>query len=262
MKERFVKLPLWLFNGYPAVSISAKVLWCILRDKITYSKYFDDVGQYYYFSSDERISLTQLLHSSPRGFDRLLKELRDNDLLKTHQFGSGIRTYLTPEQNWRTEDQFWRTGVVNFGEPPGSILANPLNKTTGKQDIQNKMDTDIFIPDLNEYKKENVDIPSFIDVLKYWSKRNYHSNPSSFYSHYTSLSWKIGEDPIFNWKKLADTWENNEFVEMPVIFNSEEGLAIYNKLPEDLKQQIENDQSASGGLRIRKRTYEKVMKTL
>lgn len=79
---------------------------------------------------------------------------------------------------------------------------------------------------------------------------------------YSDKEWMINDEPVHNWRKLADKWEDNEFVDMPDVFYTHDGIDVYNSLPQDLKAKIESDHAASGGNRVQKRTLKKIEKAI
>lgn len=63
--------------------------------------------------------------------------------------------------------------------------------------------------------KEFLDItrfqkPTLEEVTEYCIERNNDVNPQSFIDYYESNGWKVGQNPMKDWKAAVRTWENNE----------------------------------------------------
>lgn len=52
--------------------------------------------------------------------------------------------------------------------------------------------------------------PTFSDVESYCRSRKNKVNPAKFLAHYESNGWKVGKNPMKNWKAAVVTWENQE----------------------------------------------------
>ncbi len=53
--------------------------------------------------------------------------------------------------------------------------------------------------------------PSLEEVEKYCKERNNNINPKRFYDHYESNGWKVGKNPMKDWKATVRKWESNEY---------------------------------------------------
>ena len=95
------------------------------------------------------------------------------------------------------------------------------DKTTGFQQAintqPNRQSTDNLTP-VKEYKNiKNKDIknnrfvkPTVEEVKEYCRERNNNVNPESFIDFYESKGWKIGKDPMKDWKAAVRTWERRD----------------------------------------------------
>lgn len=52
-------------------------------------------------------------------------------------------------------------------------------------------------------------IPSIEDIRSYCQERQNYVNAEKFHSHYTSIGWKVGKNPMVDWKAAVRTWEKN-----------------------------------------------------
>lgn len=74
-----------------------------------------------------------------------------------------------------------------------------------------------------EKKKENESIeadkpptrhlfspPSVDDVRAYCAEKGYHVDPERFVDYYTSNGWRVGRNPMKDWKAAVRSWERKE----------------------------------------------------
>jgi hypothetical protein len=52
--------------------------------------------------------------------------------------------------------------------------------------------------------------PSLEEVKEYCFERNNNVNPSNFFDFYESKGWKIGKDPMKDWRAAVRNWERRE----------------------------------------------------
>lgn len=53
--------------------------------------------------------------------------------------------------------------------------------------------------------------PTIEDVKSYCSSRNNSVDPQKFLDYYTSNGWRVGKNPMKDWKAAVRTWERNEY---------------------------------------------------
>jgi hypothetical protein len=51
--------------------------------------------------------------------------------------------------------------------------------------------------------------PTLDEVSEYCKSRNNTVDPIKFHSHYTANGWRVGKNPMKNWKAAIVTWERN-----------------------------------------------------
>jgi hypothetical protein len=60
-------------------------------------------------------------------------------------------------------------------------------------------------------RKKSVKIPPDIeDVRAYCKERNNNIDPEAFMDFYTAKGWRIGKEPMKDWKAAVRTWERNK----------------------------------------------------
>jgi predicted phage replisome organizer len=78
-------------------------------------------------------------------------------------------------------------------------------KSTPEIEIEKKTDTE------KEIKRDINTIPPKIeDVMAYCLERNKGVNPEKWFSYYTSNGWKVGKNPMKDWKAAVRTWEQDK----------------------------------------------------
>lgn len=240
---QFVQVPMWLLEGYPAISIKAKLLFSIVSSKIIYSQFEDEIGHYYFLSPEERNKIGALVDCKGSSIGRLFKELRENHLITTYQHGNGVRMYLLCEVNYMDGSnrslKYERAGRSNTSDP-----SNYKTKLYNKKDNSN---TNI------------VSIPNFSDILSYYKEKGYTTNPLSFFNYYNSREWIIDGHPVRSWKKLADKWQDTEHTPLPSVFYTIDVNEIMNRLPAEIRELIASEQEMLGG-DVRTSTLRTLMK--
>ena len=51
--------------------------------------------------------------------------------------------------------------------------------------------------------------PTDEEVAAYVAEKGYHFNPAQFVPHYQSKGWKVGNQPMKDWRAACRTWENS-----------------------------------------------------
>lgn len=92
--------------------------------------------------------------------------------------------------------------------------------------VQNGNHTDVKpIPDINpNINQKTMDIyieekpkqkrfipPTLEEVSDYCFERNNNIDPQKFIDYYSSNGWKVGKNPMKDWKACVRTWERNNF---------------------------------------------------
>lgn len=62
----------------------------------------------------------------------------------------------------------------------------------------------------NNIKNSRFAPPSLEEIRNYCSEKNYHVDPEAFRSFYESNGWKVGKNPMKNWKAAVLTWEKRD----------------------------------------------------
>ena len=53
--------------------------------------------------------------------------------------------------------------------------------------------------------------PTLEEIMSYCKKRNNSVNPNRWLAYYDSNNWRVGRNPMKDWKAAVRTWETNDF---------------------------------------------------
>ena len=59
-------------------------------------------------------------------------------------------------------------------------------------------------------KRKRFEKPTLSEIKEYCIERNNNIDAEEFYSYYESIGWKVGKNPMKNWKFAIITWEKRE----------------------------------------------------
>ena len=111
----------------------------------------------------------------------------------------------------------YQYGELNINSNVHKSVINLLNKYNlegylkGSQRVESTLkdkDTDIVIVK-DKVKVKRFTKPTIEDVLDYCSDRNNLVDAEKFYDYYSSNGWKVGKNPMKDWKASVRTWEKN-----------------------------------------------------
>ena len=100
---------------------------------------------------------------------------------------------LTVEENGA-----YRSSCIHDIEPPCIHSIDKYSIEENSIDKNNKESSRRFTP------------PSFEEVKAYCDERQNRVDPQSFVDFYTSKGWKIGQNPMKDWKAAVRTWEKRD----------------------------------------------------
>lgn len=107
--------------------------------------------------------------------------------------------------------------VTNPSRTHDEPVSNPLTQdrlgkvSIGKDNIDSaSSDEESPAPEPDKPKKRFVK-PTLAEVQAYCRERNNNVDPESFIAYYESNGWKVGKNPMKNWKSAIVTWERNGF---------------------------------------------------
>lgn len=89
-------------------------------------------------------------------------------------------------------------------EQPTVQRTNIRRTTDGTQNKNIKKDKEC-----KEGKEYRFTPPTIEEVTAYCKERNNNVDPQKWINHYTANGWKVGRNPMKDWKAAVRTWESN-----------------------------------------------------
>ena len=104
-----------------------------------------------------------------------------------------------------------------------SLTERGRDVDTGKDRLGNSKDR-LEESDADKPPRTRFKPPTVEDVREYCSEKGYHVDAERFVDFYTSNGWKVGRNPMKDWKAAVRTWEkkDNEPKKLKSGFGTEE----------------------------------------
>lgn len=115
----------------------------------------------------------------------------------------------------------WKTNnTIRVDRYHPSIYAALLDEndnqlSTSCQPVVNQMETEIKVKDKikikdNKERTKRFVPPTLEEVESYCKERNNGVNPRRWYDHYQAVGWKVGRNPMKDWKAAVRKWEEEK----------------------------------------------------
>ena len=85
-----------------------------------------------------------------------------------------------------------------------NLLDNSIDNLSNKNNVPDKPDT-----------RPRFVKPTLEDIKAYCRDRKNNVDPQRFLDYYESNGWKVGRNPMKDWKATIRTWERNTFASKP-----------------------------------------------
>ena len=105
------------------------------------------------------------------------------------------------------------------GRKSGEVRASNRGSTVVEPDVNLPSPSPLPSLDLSQSQKQRIvtrpkgngrfTIPTIDDVTEFIRARKANVDPVKFHAHYTANGWKVGKNPMKNWKAAVVTWERN-----------------------------------------------------
>lgn len=102
-------------------------------------------------------------------------------------------------------------------------VADSDSKSDSKSDSDSDSDSKNNIKEISSLRsdtKKNFQKPFLKDVIEYCQERKNFVNAEKWFAYYEANGWKVGKNPMKDWKAAVRTWENNE-KQSSTTFNSD-----------------------------------------
>lgn len=200
----FYQMPKLLFSNplYFPLTNNARVVYSLLRDRMDLSRkngWCEDDGTIYLlFPLDKIAEIAKISHKT---CVNVMNELKKYDLVITRRMGLGKpnRVYIKKCKNYTSY------GVKNTLQEVEKIHPN---------------DTDISDTEINDTKRytetrkqgtHNFEKPTVEEINDYCLERENDVDPEAFFDFYESKGWKVGRNPMKDWKAAVRNWERNDY---------------------------------------------------
>lgn len=200
----FYQMPKLLFSNplYFPLTNNARVVYSLLRDRMDLSRkngWCEDDGTIYLlFPLDKIAEIAKISHKT---CVNVMKELKKYDLVITRRMGLGKpnRVYIKKCKNYTSY------GVKNTLQEVEKIHPN---------------DTDMNDTEINDTKRytetrkqgtHNFEKPTVEEINDYCLERENDVDPEAFFDFYESKGWKVGRNPMKDWKAAVRNWERNDY---------------------------------------------------
>lgn len=184
-------------------------------------------GQECYISNEY---IAELLGVSERCASKYLSHLIDFGAIRVVKF-DGRKRYVESTISFQAE---WNDCSRQSG------TSVPYTNNIDKVDIINNIS-----PIIN--KSAKFEKPTLEEVRSYLAQRRSSVNAEAFYAYYESNGWRVGRNPMKNWKQAVITWEvRDRETPTPVApSHAKEGFVTRNK--RNLEQLMAAYPAAEGG---------------
>lgn len=153
----------------------------------------------------------QFSYFSEKQVRSILKNLEEKGYILSNHFGDKqdrtkwyavtMKTYELYDE--RPSEPFVQKGKCNL--PKGQM---DLYKRANDIPILSNINNNINI-DIGTSKKFNP--PSIEEVRQYCTERKNQVDPEKWHDYYLSNGWRVGKNPMKDWRAAVRTWERNEF---------------------------------------------------
>ena len=104
----------------------------------------------------------------------------------------------------------------------GSKGGRPKNLIETKEKPNHNLTETKHEPNVNVNVNDNENVKRFIkptenDIRAYMISQGMQDESTRFYNYYEANGWKVGRNPMKNWKAAVITWKKNQPQQQPVL---------------------------------------------
>lgn len=135
----------------------------------------------------------------------LLKQMRLIDIIQKRNDKSQIDGWYIKINYYSTTLETTTPIIPDVGQQETNAYNNNNNKC-----LNNNINTIGNICNSKKFKK-----PTLTDIENYINEKDYNMSAESFYDFYESNGWKVGKNPMKDWKAAVRNWNRNETNKKP-----------------------------------------------
>jgi hypothetical protein len=114
----------------------------------------------------------------------------------------------TQSQQWFEDDANHQINQLpTISQPSANHQPTTKEQCSNKVNKDNNVQEDIKIIGANAPKRTKFIAPSLEEVSSYCNERGTLVDPVKWYDYYTSNGWRVGKNPMKDWKAAVRTWE-------------------------------------------------------
>lgn len=148
-----------------------------------------------------------------------LKTLEEFELIKVTEDGTIIVEKLSSmvgyESEWARKKAAWREQKEDTERTnEDNVLKCPRNVPTKKDNVRQEIEIEKEIEkeiegkrNIKEKTPSRFIPPTLEEVKAYCEERNNNVDPEKWFDHYSSNGWKVGRNPMKDWKSSVRYWE-------------------------------------------------------
>ena len=139
--------------------------------------------------------------------EMILKEIDANMENYEHRCDTNQATAINREAKKKQERATNVTQTCNERDTKGAPTNTKTNTKTNTISLSNDKEKELDTSDKPKQSSARFVPPSIEEVKTYCDERQNRVDPESFVSFYESNGWKVGKNPMKNWKAAVRTWE-------------------------------------------------------
>lgn len=160
-----------------------------------------------------RILLSKELHISQQSVRISLNKLKSTSEITikvTNKFSLITLTRYEDYQNNRLEVTNKLTNNPTVEQPTTNQQLTTSNKENKNNKDNNKKEEGVVAEAPTLPKRKVFQKPSVEEIQQYCIEINSIISPSNFFDFYESKGWKVGNNPMKDWKACVRTWQRRE----------------------------------------------------
>lgn len=202
MKKRFADADIWQKEWFQEYSLKQKVLFKYICDNCDCAGVYEPNYRLASFIIGDKITEEDVLSLNQKKHQ---VEILENGKIWIPDFVSF--QYGELSENCRPHQSIIQL-LKKYGlfERVCKGYVYPIQRDTDKEK-EKEQDKD---KDKEKYKRGCGGKPSIDDVKQYCFERNNSVDPEKFFDYYTANGWKVGKNPMKDWKAAVRNWEKIE----------------------------------------------------
>lgn len=211
--EQFYQLPKALFTNpfYKNLPMSAKVMYALLRDRFNLSRnngWVDENDDIFFIFAQEE--LQEALNISHPTCVKAMKKLVEYDLLDIVRQGLN-----KPNKLYIKKLKIFTSHGSKKTLLPDVKKVNANKTELSKTELSKTESIDSgskpsAAPTTKKHKERRFVKPTVEEVRAYCEERQNNVDPEAFIDFYESKGWKVGNQPMKDWKAAVRTWERRD----------------------------------------------------